>query len=134
MENAVSTPMLGGGVQRAGASVPQRRLLFFGVCVPVRLALAVLAGVLAARFTYTMPRVILALALAAAIVNLVLAYRRRGRTDLWWSNSAQGILALVVACGALLVLYKQLPPASLGILIAFSVIFGVSFAILQGKP
>ena len=114
----------GGQIAQRGVSLPNRRALFYGVCIWVRLALAIGVGFAAHRWPVVVPSIVLAVALGGIVVNVVQAVRQ-GVDAVWWSRPSHAVISFAIAVAAVLVLTKHIPPATLGIFVALDVIFGI---------
>ena len=116
--------MSGGLFARRGFLPQARRQLFYGVCIWVRLALAVGVGFAARRWPVAVSSAVLAVALVAVASNIVSAVRQ-GTDAVWWNRPSHAVLAGAIAAAAVLVLAKQIAPAALGVFVGIDVIFGV---------
>ena len=110
-----------------GYSVQSRERLFYGVCIWVRIALAIGVGFAAHAYPTVTASIVLALALIAVAVN-VRALTRDG--PVWWSRPSHATLAGAIAIGAVLVLLKLIPPATLGLFVGLDVLFGIMYSLL----
>ena len=121
----------GGAFEHLKFTVPQRRGLFFGICLWVRLALAI--GVVVAGRAY--PRlttlIVLLSSFMIVVANGVQQYRH---PNVWWSRVTHMFLWGLVSVVSVLVLYQQLPIETLGVLIALDPLFGFFSALVLHKP
>jgi hypothetical protein len=125
--------MDGGLFKKLNFSPSARRALFWGVCIFVRLGLAVLASYLSLWWPVPTAWVVLILAAVAAAFNAWSAWNASS-TSVWWSRPMHMILALAIVGAAILVLTKQLDPKMLGVVVGLDVVFGVAFAIISQNP
>jgi hypothetical protein len=115
---------------RQGKTPSQRRILFFTVCLPLRLVLAILVIVAGVYVPRTTAVAAILLGFSVAVFNTVLQERRGCR---WWypgSNAALGAAAVLVG---ILVLTRRAPAVLIGALMVAQVVTGLVLA-LQLQP
>ncbi|CAM9700511.1 unnamed protein product [Ectocarpus sp. 6 AP-2014] len=87
----------GGYIENLGASPTLRKRLFYGVCLPLRLLLVMLA------FRYEDERMFIPLCIALSIVSIVTNLKKElNNSKVWWNRNthmlnALGVLAVSVA-------------------------------------
>lgn len=121
----------GGALEKAGLNIPQRRGLFFGVCIWVRLALAVGVYFAAQRYPNITAGIVLA---ATGCALLGLGWQHYKNRNVWWSRPSHMVLAAMIMLASVLVLLKQVPATTLSIFVALDVVFGLAYALLATKP
>jgi len=115
---------------RAGKLPSQRRLLFFSVCVPVRLTIAVALIAVGALWPRTTAVCAIVAGLAIAIYNFILQEDAGCR---WWfpgGSAALGVAAVILGA---LVLAKRASPTLMGGLLLAQVAGGLGAALVL-KP
>jgi uncharacterized membrane protein YgdD (TMEM256/DUF423 family) len=121
---------LGGFFEQHGATPGQRRALFYGVCIWVRLLIAVAAYYALKWWPVPAASVILALAVAVVAVNATAA-ARHDHNDVWWSRGAHAVIAAMVAVMAVAALAtrgKQVPYTAVALAVGLDVVFGVVYS------
>ena len=121
----------GGGFQKLGFTRPQRKGLFFGVCIWVRLALAVGVYFAARHFPQGTAIVVLVGSLILVVGNAVQRYLQ---PNVWWSRLSHIILGSASSVTSTLVLGHYLPAITLSIFVALDPIFGIISALVVQKP
>jgi hypothetical protein len=111
--------MNGGVIEALGASVLQRRVLFYGVCVPLRL-------VLAASVTRAPRWLVVAFACASIVANIAAL---RSNRKVWWCRPAH--LAPAVAVLALMFSKNRKVAALVAVA---DVVFGVGTGVMNRHP
>lgn len=118
-----------GGVFRSrGYSIQTRRCLFYGVCVPVRLALAAAAGYLCHLEPTLVASIVLPLMAGIAFNNFYQAWKPQAAI-VWWNRPAHGMLAVVVVVSCAFILSGLLEPWTLGVFLALNVPFGLAASV-----
>lgn len=123
--------MSGGQFEKKGFTPATRKGLFYGVCIWIRLAMAIGVGFGAHHYPTVTSSIILAAALGALLINVISVLREAQAGPVWWSRASHAVLAGTIAVVAILVLLKKIPPATLGLFVGLDVIFGVMYSIMR---
>ena len=110
----------GGFFERSGFSLSQRKLLFTGVCIWVRLFLAYMITQYAhlKKVQYG----ILFFSMVSLYVNI-----KSLRHDVWWSRKVHASIAFAMCVYSILcIMDKSMNPKYLGYIFAFDVFMGIS--------
>lgn len=103
--------------------------IFYAVCVPVRLALAV--GVVLAGRKYPTETAVLVILGVLAGYGLMALNATTRRRDAWWSRPIHALFMAAIAVAAALSLAGAVPAELLGLMIAADLAFGVGHATLR---
>lgn len=111
---------MGGVFEWLGFSFRSRTWLFYGVCLPIRLALGIAVGILC-------PMSPVSVALTVLIVSIVISLNngiQRCRGVVWWNRGAHSAIAALTALASIAVLEEQMQPWLLGLFVGFNPVFG----------
>lgn len=86
----LGTNNMPGLVESIGASVWQRKVLFWGICVPLRLGIAYAAWRARGRQWFVF------LAVTLSVIAVLINATKASDTSVWWSRRAHGAHALAV--------------------------------------
>lgn len=110
-----------GLVESIGASVWQRKVLFFGMCIPLRLGIAYAAWKAHTRKGFV------CLAATFSVIAIFINAAKASDSSVWWSRRAHGAHALAV-----LVLASMLnKPAYVPHVLLSDALFGLLSAFIQ---
>ena len=102
--------------------------LFYAVCIPVRLALAVALVLAGGRWpTATAAAVLVGVAAGLGLMALNATTRR---PDAWWSRPVHALFMVAIAAAAGLALAGVVDSELLGLMVAADLAFGVGHALL----
>lgn len=104
-------------------------VLFYAVCVPVRLALAV-ALVLAGRRWPTPTAAAVLFGVAAGFALMALNATTR-KPDAWWSRPVHALFMVAIAVAAGLALAGVVDAELLGLMVAADLAFGVGHSFIR---
>lgn len=119
---------------RQGYSPTQRKILFFGVCIPTRIALG-LAAIYAGR---QYPKMIASVALLGGIVAIIMSVRgARAHDCRWWSSRLDVATAMFVVAVSVFVLVEHpdlyTPSEAIGAAVLIRTLIGLGMSI-QKRP
>lgn len=118
----------GGMIERMGYSEADRMRAFLYVCLPLRVAIAVLTLVAAHRAPVATAVVVLVVAMVAVVVNLTRPCK------VWWDRSMHATLMLGLVLDAIMVLYGVAAPWSMSLFLFADVVYGAAKGIAHFAP
>lgn len=122
----------GGISERKGKTVEDRKRLYYGTCVWVRLLLAFVVGILSYYHTRNTGIAIAVVGGLTAVGNFGLI-QLRGIDSVWWNRGAHSVFSLFIAALGVLIIYKKVPWYFPALFIVVNVLYGIIYSFIV-KP
>ena len=120
---------IGGATEKQGKTLAQRKYLFYGGCLWMRLVLALFVLFMSFHAPHVMGLVVAVCTLIVAITNLAIV-GKFGINAVWWNRGVHAGFCLLLTIIGVLVYYNKLPWFLPGLFLLLNVLYGYTYSFI----